>query len=71
MFLYLQGGFKVYFLFLDLNDEMLFKVFINLLSFIFEECIVRVYVICGIDFQLNDMSGLVCIWLLLIMIDRI
>lgn len=55
----------------DPNDEMPSKVFTNLPSSTPEECIVRVYVICGIDFQPNDTSGLVCTWLSLIMIDRI
>lgn len=53
----------------DPNDEMPSKVFTNLPSSTPEECIVRVYVICGIDFQPNDTSGLVCTWLSLIMIE--
>lgn len=71
MFLYPKGGFKVYPLPPDPNDEMPSKVFTNLPSSTPEECIVRVYVICGIDFQPNDTSGLVCTWLSLIIIDRI
>lgn len=47
----------------DPNDKMPSKVFTNLPSSTPEECIVRVYVICGIDFQPNDTSGLVCTWL--------
>ncbi|XP_065924822.1 myoferlin isoform X7 [Magallana gigas] len=53
-----KGGFKVYPLPPDPNDEMPSKVFTNLPSSTPEECIVRVYVICGIDFQPNDTSGL-------------
>ncbi|XP_061186440.1 myoferlin-like isoform X8 [Saccostrea echinata] len=53
-----KGGFKVYPLPPDPNEEMPSKVFVNLPSSAPEECIIRVYVICGIDLQPNDSSGL-------------
>nr|XP_022342080.1 myoferlin-like isoform X4 [Crassostrea virginica] len=53
-----KGGFKVYPLPPDPNVEMPSKIFTNLPSSSPEECVIRVYVICGIDFQPNDTSGL-------------
>ncbi|XP_062582135.1 myoferlin-like [Saccostrea cucullata] len=53
-----KGGFRVYPLPSDPNEEMPSKVFVNLPSADPEECIIRVYVICGIDLQPSDTSGL-------------
>ncbi|XP_056005342.1 myoferlin-like isoform X18 [Ostrea edulis] len=53
-----KGGFKVYPLPPDPNEEMPSKQFVNLPSSAPEECIIRVYVVCCIELQPNDSSGL-------------
>ncbi|KAK3095803.1 hypothetical protein FSP39_019399 [Pinctada imbricata] len=53
-----KGGFKVYPLPPDPSEPLPNRMFANLPPSKPEECIVRVYVVCGIDFQPNDSSGL-------------